>query len=212
MAASASATSRRRAHAATAPRPDKRQAILDATVRLVARSGLHDTPMSALAREAGVAAGTLYLYFPGKEAMLNALYLELLAERDRALAVDAIAATGGDAREGFWTFWHRLARWHLEHREKSSVIQQCQTSAILTDETREAEMRLNADGLAQFEQAIARGSLRPLSRYVFWALMAGPIFLLAQMRDAGELEITDEVLRATFDGVCRAVLPDGAER
>ena len=168
--------------------------------------------MSAIAREAGVAAGTLYLYFPSKEGMLNALYLELLAERDRALAVGSIASAGDDARDGFWTYWHRLARWHLRHREKSSVIQQCQTSAILTDETREAEARLNAEGLAQFERAIARGSLRPLSRYVFWALMAGPIFLLAQMRDAGEIEISDAVLRATFDGVCRAVLPDGAAR
>ena len=38
-------------------------------------------------------------------------------------------------------------------------------------------------------------------------LFAGPIFVLAQTRDAGELEITDDVLRATFDGVCRSVLP-----
>ena len=42
---------------------------------------------------------------------------------------------------------------------------------------------------------------------VFYALFAGPIFMLARMREAGEIEVTEEVLRATFDGVCRAVLP-----
>jgi hypothetical protein len=42
---------------------------------------------------------------------------------------------------------------------------------------------------------------------VFWALAAGPIFVLSQMREAGELEITDDVLRETFEGVCRSVLP-----
>ena len=56
--------------------------------------------------------------------------------------------------------------------------------------------------------AVAGGRLRDLPLHVFWALVAGPIFLLAQMRDAGEMEITDDVLRVTFDGVCRSVLPE----
>ena len=60
--------------------PDKREAILAAALRLIARLGLHAAPMSAVAREAGVAAGTLYLYFPSKDAMINALYLELLED------------------------------------------------------------------------------------------------------------------------------------
>ena len=58
-----------------------------------------------------------------------------------------------------------------------------------------------------FRDAIAQGQLRNLSRYVFWALFVGPIFIRVQMRDAGEIEVTDEVLRTTFDGVCRSVLP-----
>jgi AcrR family transcriptional regulator len=188
--------------------PDKREAILGAALRLIARLGLHNTPMSAVAREAGVAAGTLYLYFPSKEAMINALYLEMLEDRSLAFAVSRVSDDERPAviRAAFWDVWQALARWHLDHPEKSSLLQQCQASAILTDETREAELRTSEGHLAQFEAAIARGALRPLSRHVFWALMAGPIFVLAQMRDSGELEITDDVLHATFDGVCRSVL------
>src|SRR6476661_6120071 len=66
--------------------PDKREAILAAALRLIARLGLHAAPMSAVAREAGVAAGTLYLYFPSKEAMINALYLELHRDREVTIA------------------------------------------------------------------------------------------------------------------------------
>ena len=47
-----------------------------------------------------------------------------------------------------------------------------------------------------------------MSIHVFWALAVGPIFQLTQMCVAGELEVTEEVLRATFDGVCRSVLPE----
>ena len=189
--------------------PDKREAILAAALRLIARLGLHAAPMSAVAREAGVAAGTLYLYFPSKEAMINALYLEVLAHRHRSMAADAEGARddGAIGRAGLWTFWHGLARWHLDHPDGSSFLLQCKASTILTDETREAERRMDAEGLANFEQAVAGGRLRDLPLQVFWALVAGPIFLLSQMRDAGEMEVTDDVLRSTFDGVCRSVLP-----
>src|SRR4051812_25796148 len=84
---------------ATAPAragSDKRGTILAAALHLIARSGLHNTPMSAVAREAGVAAGTLYLYFASKEAMINALYLELLEDRTRAI-VGATHPGTGDA-------------------------------------------------------------------------------------------------------------------
>jgi len=201
---------------APAPAParavaDKREAILAAALRLVARLGLHNAPMSAVAREAGVAAGTLYLYFPSKEAMINALYLELLEDRDRSMRPDSTGSAGPTpaARDGLWSFWHGLARWHLDRPEASNFAKQCQASGILTEETREIERRKHAEGLASFEQAVAMGYLRDMSLHVFWALAVGPITQLAQMSDARELEITDEVLRTTFDGVCLSVLPDG---
>lgn len=187
------------------PASDKRQAILGAARRLIARSGLHDTPMSAVAREAGVAAGTLYLYFPSKEAMIDALFLELLAERNRAF-LDIDEERYG-AREALWKAWHGLARWNLDHPDASNVLLQCQASGILGAATRDAERRMEADGLARFQRAVDRGEFRPVSRQVFWALFAGPIHVLTQMRDAREIHATDEELRAIFDGVCRSLLP-----
>src|SRR6476661_2644445 len=114
--------------------PDKREAILAAALRLIARLGLHATPMSAVAKQAGVAAGTLYLYFPSKEAMINALYLEVLADRDRSMAADAEGARrdGAIGRAGLWAFWHGLARWHLDHPDGSNFLLQCKSSGILT--------------------------------------------------------------------------------
>lgn len=189
---------------------DKREAILAAALRLVARLGLHNTPMSAVAREAGVAAGTLYLYFPSKEAMINALYLELLEDRDRSIRPEPVepGSATPSAREGLWAFWHGLARWHLDRPEASNFAQQCKASGILTEETRDIERRKHAEGLASFEQAVAAGYLREMSLHVFWALAVGPITQLAQMSDAREIAITEEVLRTTFEGVCRSVLPD----
>ena len=197
------------ATAAPKPNVEKRDAILAAALRLIAHFGLHNTPMSAVAREAGVAVGTVYLYFPSKEAMINALYLHVLEDRNRALdrGAQVIARSPGDQRAALWETWHALARWHLENEEGSNLIAQCRASGILSDETRDFEQRMDARGLVMYDAAVAHGHLRKMSRYGFWALLVGPVYALVQMRDARETEITDEILRETFEGVCRALLP-----
>src|ERR1700690_927893 len=56
--------------------PRKRTAILRAAVREIAQAGL-GAPTAKIASRAGVAAGTLFTYFPTKEQLLKELYLEL---------------------------------------------------------------------------------------------------------------------------------------
>ena len=198
------------ATATAKPNLEKRDAILAAALQLITHFGLHNTPMSAVAREAGVAVGTVYLYFPSKEAMINALYLQVLEDRNRALyqSADVVPHSPADQREAFWESWHALARWHLAHEAGSNLIAQCRASGILSDATRALEQKMDAEGLVRYEQAVAQGYLRGMSRYVIWALLAGPVYALVQMRDAGETEITEDLLRATFDGVCRALMPE----
>jgi TetR/AcrR family fatty acid metabolism transcriptional regulator len=55
-------------------RGDKRKRILDAAVRVFARKGFHATRVSEVAKAAGVADGTIYLYFESKDALLVSLF------------------------------------------------------------------------------------------------------------------------------------------
>ncbi|MFP4475096.1 MAG: TetR/AcrR family transcriptional regulator [Desulfatibacillaceae bacterium] len=48
----------------------KHELILDAAVRVFAERGYHQTTISQIARQAGVADGTIYLYFKNKEDIL----------------------------------------------------------------------------------------------------------------------------------------------
>lgn len=52
----------------------KRTAILDAAVVEIARHGYHQTTVAMIARRAGVADGTIYLYFSNKEEILLSLF------------------------------------------------------------------------------------------------------------------------------------------
>ncbi len=67
-------------------------AIVAAAKRLVERVGLRDLKMSDLAAEAGVAVGTLYNYFPSREAVLRELVTAGLAEFYAQLEAPFVAA------------------------------------------------------------------------------------------------------------------------
>ena len=58
---------------------DKYTALLQATLTLVNNHGFHDTPMSKIAKLAGVSPATIYLYFENKQDLINKLYLEVKA-------------------------------------------------------------------------------------------------------------------------------------
>ena len=51
--------------------PEKEEAILKAAIEAFAEQGFHATKMSAIADKAGVAAGSLYLYFSNKESIIR---------------------------------------------------------------------------------------------------------------------------------------------
>jgi TetR/AcrR family fatty acid metabolism transcriptional regulator len=60
--------------------PDKHQQIIDAAIRVFARAGYYNSRVSDIAREAGIASGTIYLYFKTKDEILVTLFREKMAE------------------------------------------------------------------------------------------------------------------------------------
>lgn len=58
---------------------DKSQQIIDAAIRVFARNGYYNSRVSDIAKEAGIAAGTIYLYFKTKDEILVTLFREQMA-------------------------------------------------------------------------------------------------------------------------------------
>jgi len=53
------------------PGNEKYQRILDAAIEVIAENGYFNSPVSAIAKRAGVADGTIYLYFKSKDDVLR---------------------------------------------------------------------------------------------------------------------------------------------
>jgi len=62
------------------PQRSKREAILDAATQVFAERGFFGAQVADVARRAGVAAGTVYLYFKGKDDLLISLFNRTMRE------------------------------------------------------------------------------------------------------------------------------------
>jgi AcrR family transcriptional regulator len=68
-----------------AHRAARRRQILDAAGRCFVRNGFHATSMQDVLHEAGLSAGAVYRYFPGKAAIVTAIAEETVADVERAI-------------------------------------------------------------------------------------------------------------------------------
>jgi TetR/AcrR family fatty acid metabolism transcriptional regulator len=86
---------------------DKRRRILDAAVSVFAQKGYFGARISEIAGRAGVADGTIYLYFKDKEDVLVSLFDDVMAEHVEKGRAELAAVEGAAAR------LRLIARHHL---------------------------------------------------------------------------------------------------
>jgi TetR/AcrR family fatty acid metabolism transcriptional regulator len=98
----------RRPAARAADKVDKREAILKAAVRIFAEHGFFNAQVADVARAAGVAAGTVYLYFKSKDDLLISIFDRTMRE---AIAEGRTALK--DVSEPIDRL-RRIARMHLD--------------------------------------------------------------------------------------------------
>src|SRR5690606_29750844 len=93
----------------TAVKAFKREAILSAARSVFARDGLDGATLRAIAAEAGVAVGTVYLHYPGKEALYADMLAGSLADLLKHLRAAVAKAAPGDrllaGALGFYGFY-----------------------------------------------------------------------------------------------------------
>ena len=53
----------------------KEQRIFEAALKLFVERGVDNTSISLISKEAGIATGTIYLYFENKMDLINKLYI-----------------------------------------------------------------------------------------------------------------------------------------
>jgi len=194
--------------------PGKRERILDAAVKVFAAQGFYNAKVSQIAAAAGVADGTIYLYFKSKDELLISLFEDRM---DRVLATlrEALDPSTNGAPTDAVSRLRRVIELHLELIEKNPemgeviTVELRQSAKFIReyDNPKFAEfLRLIAGAVADGQ---ARGELRSdvdpqlTARAIFGALDEISLaWIVRAPRDRGELKRTAQQLGTLFlDGL-----------
>ncbi len=147
-------------HSREAVKSDKRARIVEAAIRVFADKGFHSATVAEVAREAGVADGTIYLYFKNKDHLLACLFEERMAELNELMAAEVAEV------EGALTQIRAFVRGHLRMVQERPALAQ-----VLIVELRQSARLIKAhkaEGFASYleilggivDRGIADGSMR----------------------------------------------------
>ncbi len=184
------------------PRSDeKRTAILEAATRVIVTQGL-SAPTAGIAKEAGVANGSLFTYFETKTDLFNQLYLGLKGEMAAAALKDL--GSGTDPREQLFGIWQRWMAWAVACPEKRRALAQLDVSDEITPEIRMAGHKTMAGVAGLLEDIRLRGPMRKTPMAFVVAIMnsiaGATIEAMAQDADHARKRCNEG-----FDALWRAV-------
>ncbi len=181
--------------------PERRTAIMDAAIRIIARQGLA-APTALIAKEAGVSNGSLFGYFETKAELLNQLYRELKTEIATA-ALDGMPAEA-EVRGQLAHMWHGWLRLAISSPDKRRALAQLAVSDEITEASRGVGRHAMREVAAILDRSRRGGAMRDV-----------PIALVANLMSAMAEATVDFILsdpeneamhaRTGFEAVWRMV-------
>lgn len=147
----------------------KLEAITQATYACVLERGLTALTMADIARQAGLATSTLYVYYPAKQALLDAVY-------ERAKTVTFSRLIDGDSEQlptkaRVRLVWLHLLALRLDNPAEVVFMAQYASSEYMSEPNRALSARL----LAVFNALLERGQREETLKAVPLPFLAGSV-------------------------------------
>jgi len=112
---------------------NKKETILIAALQLLTEKGVHNTPMSAIAKAAGTGMGTIYNYFPNKDILINEIYVSIKTE-EKLIFPDF--DVDQPIKTQFENYLTTIVNFFIANPKYFNFMEQLQASPIITEESK----------------------------------------------------------------------------
>ena len=138
---------------------EKRKKLLGAALTLFVANGVQHTSTAEIARAAGTASGTLFLYFPTKQHLIHELVLMISkAEADH---IHSLLGPALSVRDAFFTIWDGSIRWLLDHMEAYQYSQQIRDSGLISAAVAQETGRYFSFYYTTIQRGLEEGRIKP---------------------------------------------------
>ena len=165
--------------------------------------GFHGTAIPQIAKAAGTAAGTIYHYFPSKEALVNELYRTW--KSNVAQRVFMAFPQGAPFREQFRVMWNEMFAFAKAEPGAFAFIELHNHKSYLDEESVKVDRNLKDFARGAIGLAQAQGVLKSTDAMVLMELIFGAFVGLMRAHYEGRVDLSDDVIaeaeQACWDAV-----------
>lgn len=178
---------------------EKREKLLAAALNLFVEFGFHDTPTSKIAKEAGIANGTLFYFFSTKDELVKALYIDIKSHLNGHISETIKDET---SLQGILKgYYSATLHWALKHKTEFRFIEQFNSSPYLKQIAEEEIQKYIKPIMALLKNGIKDKVIKPLDADLLFTLLSGHTFssnhyLVAKQFSKHKQE---KVINDTFD-------------
>ena len=170
----------------------KKEALFEATVKLVNEIGFASSSVSKIAKEANVSSSTIYVFFENKEDLLVSTYVELKRRMSDALLDDFDDKLPiRDIIKGVWFSTFKYISNNLKYYDYLEQFANSPYSSLVDREILEKEF---APIIRVIERGIEQKIIKNVDLHILTAFLYNPISRLANPRLCQGLEMNEQDL------------------
>lgn len=183
----------------------KREAVLNSTLALIKEHGFHGTPMSQIAKHAGVAAGTIYHYFDSKETLIVELYVHV--KNKSAVAMMLNDDPEKTYRERFFNLMINQFNFYIENENALIFLEQYENSPFAKNYPEKDSIIFKEQVIPIFEYGIENAYFKNIDTRLLAPIVKGTLVAAAKFQLSAHIifskEDIIEVINMMWDGIKR---------
>jgi AcrR family transcriptional regulator len=177
---------------------DKREKFLNAALKLFVANGVQNTSTAAIAKEAGTASGTLFLYFPTKQDLINELVLQI--GRDQSDTMKASLEPSLSVRDTFFAIWNSSIRWFLENMDAYEYVQQVRDTGLVDKATVQESGKFFGYYYEAIQKGLKENTIKRYPADMIGGFLYQDIVAVMNLLRAGSTPAKqEEIIRLGFD-------------
>lgn len=183
---------------------NKREVILDATLSLLASRGFHGFSIRDVAKEAGVAIGTVYLYFQDREDLIKKLHGQIITQ----VVKEVFAPLDKDSPIYQQFRGICLRFWALFLAHPAMIVSKGQFDHLPLEVVRSGHLEAKeelAHLLAFWERGRTSGEIKNFPDEILFSLGFEPYFDMARKSLQGVTSVDqamlERIIEATWDAI-----------
>ena len=166
---------------------NKKESILRSVLKLVNREGFYHLNIKKIATEANVAAGTIYLYFKGKEDLINALYEYALTRFNQEVLQHFDEEKG--VEKNFYSMMQAAISFYVQRPDYFSFIEQYTYAPFLFKEIQEQNFLLLRPIYKLLRQGKKEKLIREIPDEILISILHGSISTIIKLHLAKKFDL-----------------------